>query len=281
VVQFDLSDSEVSEVTEEEDASDEEEPEQPGQQGEEQQTTAQGAAPPPARPKRAAHPPQRLKYVKRGRTVELAGGAKEDLGDEGVEYCFGAAVAKPTTLSEALGGPDGDKWKESVEDEYKSLLENETWELTDLPPGKRAITTKWVFRHKYGPDGELVRHKTRLVAKGFQQKKGVDYDEVFAPVGKGTTLRVLLAAAANLGWSIEQMDVKTAFLNGEIEEELYMEQPEGMEDGTGRVCRLKKAIYGLKQAPRAWYRKLEETLLQGGFKKSENDHSLFLLAEGE
>ncbi|GJP78608.1 hypothetical protein CLOP_g8890 [Closterium sp. NIES-67] len=134
-------------------------------------------------------------------------------------------------------------------------------------------------KHKYGPEGELTRYKSRLVARGFQQTKGKDYDEVFAPVGKGTTLRVLLAIAALLGWKIRQMDIVTAFLNGIIMEEVYMKQPEGLDDGSGRVCRLKKAIYGLKQAPRAWYHKLEEALVAGGFKKSECDPSLFLLQE--
>ncbi|CAI7801645.1 unnamed protein product [Closterium sp. NIES-53] len=131
------------------------------------------------------------------------------------------------------------------------------------------------------PHGELTRNKSRLVDKGFQQIKGKDFDEIFAPVGKGTTLRVMLGTAANRGWRIKQMDITTAFLNGIILEELYMLQPEGLDDGSGRVCRLKKAIYGLKQAPRAWYHKLEETLLAGGFKKSECVHSLFLLQEKE
>ncbi|GJP61507.1 hypothetical protein CLOP_g18661 [Closterium sp. NIES-67] len=171
------------------------------------------------------------------------------------------------------------EWKASEDEEFGSLIENETWDLCDLPPGKKAITSKMIYRHKYGPEGELTRYKSRLVARGFQQTKGKDYDEVFAPVGKGTTLRVLLAIAALLGWKIRQMDIVTAFLNGIIMEEVYMKQPEGLDDGSGRVCRLKKAIYGLKQAPRAWYHKLEEALLAGGFKKSECDPSLFLLQE--
>ncbi|CAI7773853.1 unnamed protein product [Closterium sp. NIES-54] len=171
--------------------------------------------------------------------------------------------------------------RDSVKKEYDSLLENETWELCELPPGKKAISSKLIFGHKYGPDGELTHYKSRLVANGFLKTKGKDFDEIFAPVGKGTTLRVMLGMAANRGWRIKQMDITTAFLNGIIQEELYMLQPEGLDDGSGRVCRLKKAIYGLKQAPRAWYHKLEETLLAGGFKKSECDHSLFLLQEKE
>ncbi|CAI7839004.1 unnamed protein product, partial [Closterium sp. NIES-54] len=155
------------------------------------------------------------------------------------------------------------------------------WELCELPPGKNAISSKLIFRHKYGPDEELTCYKSRLVAKVFQQTKGKDFDEISAPVGKGTTLRVMLGTDANRGWRIKQMDITTAFLNGIILEEMYMLQPKGLDDGNGRVCRLKKGIYGLKQAPRAWYHKLEETLLAGGFKKSECDHSLFLLQEKE
>ncbi|CAI7799045.1 unnamed protein product [Closterium sp. NIES-53] len=243
-VQVTVSDEEIYGVTE-----DGGEPEVEEQQQQQQQQ--QQDAPPltqrlPDHPRRDVRPPNRLTF--------------------------------PT---EALSGPDAEKWKQSVKEEYDSLLENETWELCELPPGKKAISSKLIFRHKYGPDGELTRYKSRLVAKGFLQTKGKDFDEIFAPVGKGTTLRVMLGMAANRGWRIKQMDITTAFLNGIILEELYMLQPEGLDDGSGRVCRLKTAIYGLKQAPRAWYHKLEETLLAGGFKKSECDHSLFLLQEKE
>ncbi|CAI7785088.1 unnamed protein product [Closterium sp. NIES-53] len=213
--------------------------------------------------------------------VVRAGSVAEQCDEEEIAHCYWAAVPEPKTLAEALSGPDAEKWKQRVKEEYDSLLENETWELCELPPGKKAISSKLIFRHKYGPDGELTRYKSRLVAKGFQQTKGKDFDEIFAPVGKGTTLRVMLGMAVNRGWRIKQMDITTAFLNGIILEELYMLQPEGLDDGSGRVCRLKNAIYGLKQAPRAWYLKLEETLLAGGFKKSECDHSLFLLQEKE
>ncbi|GJP72537.1 hypothetical protein CLOP_g3262 [Closterium sp. NIES-67] len=125
--------------------------------------------------------------------------------------------------AEALNGPNGEKWKASEDEEFGSLIENETWDLCDLPPGKKAITSKMIYRHKYGPEGELTRYKSRLVARGFQQTKGKDYDEVFAPVGKGTTLRVLLAIAALLGWKIRQMDIVTAFLNGIIMEECFVD----------------------------------------------------------
>ncbi|CAI7744675.1 unnamed protein product [Closterium sp. NIES-53] len=213
--------------------------------------------------------------------VVRAGSVAEQCDEDEIAHCYWAAILEPKTLAEALSGPNAEKWKQSVKEEYDSLLENETWELCELPLGKKTMSSKLIFRHKYGPDGELTRYKSRLVAKGFQQTKGKDFDEIFAPSGKGTTLRVMLGTAANCGWRIKEMDITTSFLNGIILEELYMLQPEGLDDGSGRVCRLKKAIYGLKQAPRAWYHKLEETLLAGGFKKSECDHSLFLLQEKE
>ncbi|GJP77169.1 hypothetical protein CLOP_g7598 [Closterium sp. NIES-67] len=235
---------------------------------------------PPERPRRDVRPPVRLTYGGRGKpNVVQAGSVVEQIEEDEIAHCYWAPIPEPKTREEALNGPNGEKWKASEDEEFGSLIENETWDLCDLPPGKKAITSKMIYRHKYGPEGELTRYKSRLVARGFQQTKGKDYDEVFAPVGKGTTLRVLLAIAALLGWKIRQMDIVTAFLNGIILEEVYMKQPEGLDDGSGRVCRLKKAIYGLKQAPRAWYHKLEEALVAGGFKKSECDPSLFLLQE--
>ncbi|CAI7910789.1 unnamed protein product [Closterium sp. NIES-53] len=129
-------------------------------------------------------------------------------------------------------------------------MENETWTLTNLPPVRKALDCMWVLRVKTDAEGRLERRKTRLVIKGFQQREGIDFQEVFAPVAKAPTLRLLLAAAAVCGWKVEQMDVKTAFLYGVVDEEIYMKQPEGYDDGSGRVCRLNKAIYGLKQAPR-------------------------------
>ncbi|CAI7914311.1 unnamed protein product [Closterium sp. NIES-54] len=270
-VQVTVSEEEILGVTE-----DGGEPEVEEQQ--QQQDAPQGAARPADRPRRDVRPPNRLTYPSFGKPkVVRAGSVAEQCDEEEIAHCYWAAVPEPKTLAEALSGPDAEKWKQSVKEEYDSLLENETWELYELPPRKKAISSKLIFRHKYGPDGELTRYKSRLVAKGFQQTKGKDFDEIFAPVGKGTTLRVMLGMAANRGWRIKQMDITTAFFNGIILEELYMLQPEGLDDGSGRVCRLKKAIYGLKQAPRAWYHKLEETLLAGGFKKSECDHSLFLL----
>ncbi|CAI5993872.1 unnamed protein product [Closterium sp. NIES-65] len=250
-VQVSVSENEISGVTE-----DGGEPEVEEQQ---QQPQQQGAARPADHPRRDVRPPNRLTYPSFGKPkVVRAGSVAGKCDEDEIAHCYWAAVPEPKTLAEALSGPDAEKWEQSVKEEYDSLLENETWELCELPPGKKPISSKPIFRHKYGPDGELTRYKSRLVAKGFQQTKGKDFNELYAP-----------------------MDITTAFLNRIILEELYILQPEGLDDGSGRVCRLKKAIYGLKQAPRAWYHKLEETLLAGGFKKSECDHSLFLLQEKE
>ncbi|GJP38057.1 hypothetical protein CLOM_g22490 [Closterium sp. NIES-68] len=272
-----VSEEEMSGVTEEGGAA---EVEQQQQQQQQQHESPPRVPHPPERPRRDVRPPVRLTYGGRGKpNVVQAGSVVEQIEEDEIAHCYWAPIPEPKTREEALNGPNGEKWKVSEDEEFGSLIENETWDLCDLPPGKKAITSKMIYRHKYGPEGELTRYKSRLVARGFQQTKGKDYDEVFAPVGKGTTLRVLLAIAALLGWKIRQMDIVTAFLNGIIMEEVYMKQPEGLDDGSGRVCRLKKAIYGLKQAPRAWYHKLEEALLAGGFKKSECDPSLFLLQE--
>ncbi|CAI7735888.1 unnamed protein product [Closterium sp. NIES-53] len=279
-VQVTVSDKEISGVTEVGEEPEVEEQQQ--QQQQQQQDAPPRTQRPRDRPSRDVRPPNRLTYPSFGKPkVVRAGSVAEQCDEDEIAHCYWAAVLEPKTLAEALSGPDAEKWKQSVKEEYDSLLENETWELCELPPGKKAISFKLIFRHKYGPDGELTPYKSRLVAKGLQLTKGKDFDEIFAPVGKGTTLRVMLGTAANRGWRIKQMDITTAFLNGIILEELYMLQLEGLDDGSGRVCRLKKAIYGLKQAPRAWYRKLEETLLARGFKKSECDHSLFLLQEKE
>ncbi|GJP86143.1 hypothetical protein CLOP_g16206 [Closterium sp. NIES-67] len=272
-VEVAVSEEEMSGVTEEGGAAEVEQQQQ-------QHESPPRVPHPPERPRRDVRPPVRLTYGGRGKpNVVQAGSVVEQIEEDEIAHCYWAPIPEPKTREEALNGPNGEKWKASEDEEFGSLIENETWDLCDLPPGKKAITSKMIYRHNYGLEGELTRYKSRLVAKGFQQTKGKDYDEVFAPVGKGTTLRVLLAMAALLGWKIRQMDIVTAFLNGIILEEVYMKQPEGLDDGSGRVCRLKKAIYGLKQAPRAWYHKFEEALVAGGFKKSECDPSLFLLQE--
>ncbi|CAI7871581.1 unnamed protein product [Closterium sp. NIES-54] len=189
---------------------------------------------------------------------------------------------EPATLKEALESSDVEEWKKAMESELKSIEENGTWELVELPKGRKAITSKWLFKIKSNADGKIERYKSRIVAKGYQQKEKVDYKELlFAPVVKPTTLRTLLAGAAIKGWVVKQMDVTTAFLNGVLEEEIFMAQLEGFDDGSDKVLRLNKALYGLKQASRQWYLKLRGVLEEIGFTPSTADHSLFMLGEGE
>ena len=137
--------------------------------------------------------------------------------------------------------------------ELQSISRNRTWELVKLPPGQRPIGLKWVFKLKRNANGEVIKHKARLVEKGYVQKQGVDFEEVFAPVARLDTVRMILAIATNRGWQVHHLDVKTAFWNGDLEEEVYVSQPEGFEvkGKEKHVLKLSKALYGLRQAPRA------------------------------
>ena len=128
----------------------------------------------------------------------------------------------PNTFAEASGHP---AWDAAMKEEYKSLLANDTWDLVPLPKGRKLVRCKWVYRTKYGPDGKVDKHKARLVAKGFSQVEGIDYTETFAPVAKMNSIRLVLSLAASYKWEVHQMDVKSAFLHGDLHEEIYMEQP--------------------------------------------------------
>jgi hypothetical protein len=158
------------------------------------------------------------------------------------------------------------------------LYENHTYELVKLPKGKKALKNKWVFRMKTENNSSQPRYKVRLVVKGFGQKKGIDFGEIFSPVVKMSSIRVILSLAASLSLEIDQFDVKTAFLHGNLEEEIYMEQPDGFK-AKGKeslVCRLKKSLYGLKQAPRQWYKKFESFMINHGYNKTTADHCVFV-----
>eukprot|EP00253_Pinus_taeda_P021376 PITA_21376 len=159
---------------------------------------------------------------------------------------------EPTSFKEAASH---DAWKEAMQKEYGALINNGTWKLVDPPFGTKPIGCKWVYKNKYKVDGSLDKHKARLVAKRFAQKEGVDYEETFAPTAKWATIRILFALAAQNGWKVHQMDVKTAFLNGDLKEFFFMSQPEGfaVKGHEHKVCKLVKSLYGLKQAPRAWF----------------------------
>ncbi|WVZ98659.1 LOW QUALITY PROTEIN: hypothetical protein U9M48_044067 [Paspalum notatum var. saurae] len=182
---------------------------------------------------------------------------------------------EPSSYEEVAQGPE---WCKAMEEEIKALNENQTWDLVPRPKDVKPISCKWVYKVKTRPDGTIERYKARLVARGFSQQYGLDYEETFSPVAKITTIRVLLALAASKSWRLWQMDVKNAFLHGELDKEIYMEQPKGFQSKTHPeyVCKLKKALYGLKQAPRAWYGKISEFLIQNDFKVAPSDSSLFV-----
>jgi hypothetical protein len=149
-------------------------------------------------------------------------------------------------------------WRKAMDLEIESIEKNNTWELTTLPEGVKAIGVKWVYKTKYNENGEVDKHKARLVAKGYSQKYGIDYHEVFAPVARWDTIRTVIALAASKGFSVYQLDVKSAFLHGDLTEDIHVEQPLGYQKGgNNMVYKLKKALYGLRQAPRAWYSKIE------------------------
>ena len=163
------------------------------------------------------------------------------------------------TFEEAMKSNDYAFWKEAVNDEMDSIMGNKTWKLVDLPPGSKPIGCKWIFKKKMKVDGTIDKFKARLVVKGFIQKEGIDYFDTYAPVARISTIRVLIALAFIYKLQIHQMDVKTTFLNGELEEEIYMKQPEGfvLQGQEQKVCKLIKSLYGLKQAPKQWHKKFD------------------------
>lgn len=185
-----------------------------------------------------------------------------------------------------------------MNEELESLELNHTWEVTDLPPQRKAIGSKWLYKTKFNADGSLDKYKARLVILGNHQRPGEDYNQTFAPVAKMTTVRSLLAVAALQGWDIQQMDVKNAFLHGDLEEDVYIKLPLGysaqgtriqvLSEGesyspapTIQVCKLHKSLYGLKQAPRQWFSKLSTALQGHQFVQSKNDYSLFIKRQSD
>lgn len=160
---------------------------------------------------------------------------------------------EPINYKEAIESPDASEWKVAMQDEYDSLMKNKTWVVDTLPLGSKPVKCKWVFKKKRNPDGSVARFKARLVAKGYSQIKGIDYEETFSPVVRLDTVRFILSLIAKHDLEVVQFDVKTAFLNGSLQEEIWMCQPEGFEKGEGKACLLKRSLYGLKQASRVWH----------------------------
>lgn len=174
-----------------------------------------------------------------------------------------------------------DCWQQAINAELLALEKNHTWSLSLLPDGKHPIGCKWVFKVKHKSDGTVERHKARLVAKGYNQIEGIDYLETFSPVAKMTTIRVLMALASTYNWHLHQLDVNTAFLHGDLHEEVYMKPPPGLQiSDPNLVCKLEKSLYGLKQASRQWNAKLTEVLLCSGYIQSRYDYSLFTKSNG-
>jgi Reverse transcriptase (RNA-dependent DNA polymerase)/gag-polypeptide of LTR copia-type/Integrase core domain len=187
------------------------------------------------------------------------------------------AASEPQSFTEAVNHPMHSKqWEQAILDEYNSLVKNKTWTLTTLPAGRKAISCKWVFKHKMDENGDVVRFKARLVARGFSQVYGIDYMDTFAPVAKLASLRILLALAAAEDLEIHQMDVVTAFLIPDLKEEIYMVQPEGFDSKERLVCKLQKGLYGLKQSARIWNARLHQHLKSLGFQQSSCDPCVYI-----
>jgi hypothetical protein len=181
---------------------------------------------------------------------------------------------EPTCFEEAIQKKE---WADAMTKEYQSIIKNDVWEIVPRPKSKDVVSSKWLFKIKHVVDGSIEKYKARFVARGFSQKEGIDYEKTFAPVARYTSIRTIIALAAKMKWKLHQMDVKTAFLNGVIEEEVYIEQPQGfeVEDRKSHVYRLKKPLYGLKQAPRAWYGHRDSFLTSLGFTKSKANSNLY------
>lgn len=231
--------------------------------------------------------------VRAPRHFDIEGYLSEDTSDEEDGYLSAEALIttvdgdklEPSSYLEALQDDDWDLWKGGMDDEMDSLIKNHTWTVVKRPKGQRLIGCKWIYKRKPGiPGVEDPRHKSRLVAKGYSQREGVDYKEIFAPVVKHVSIRILLAIVVEEDLELEQLDVKTAFLHGELEEKIYMEVPEGYEDqfGEDEVCLLNKSLYGLKQAPRKWNEKFDSYIKEIGFQKNPYENCAYTktLADG-
>ncbi|GLU00818.1 hypothetical protein SLE2022_181580 [Rubroshorea leprosula] len=198
---------------------------------------------------------------------------------EQTQRCQMAHVEEPSCFEEAT---QNRKWCKAMDEEIEALERNQTWELVDLPKDNKVVSLKWVYKTKYNSNGSVHKHKARLVAKGYMQQEGVDFDETFALVARFDTIRTVLALAAQHKWSVFQFDVKSAFLNGFLEENVYVQQPRGyeIEGQEQKVYKLKKALYGLKQAPRAWYERINAHFCSHGFHKSPSEPTLYVQTRG-
>ncbi|CAL1383495.1 unnamed protein product [Linum trigynum] len=194
------------------------------------------------------------------------------------EYLLLTDGGEPEYYQEAMYHEDKEEWNKAMQEEMKSLQENHTYDLVKLPKGKRSLKNKWVYKLKTEETSSKPRFRARLFVKGFNQKKGVDFEEIFSPVVKMSSIRVVLGLAASLDLEVEQLDVRTTFLHGDLKEEIYMDQPEGFEvkGKEDLVCRLRKSLYGLKQAPKQWYKKFDSFMVKNGYARTTSDHCVFV-----
>jgi hypothetical protein len=181
---------------------------------------------------------------------------------------------EPSTFEESIKKKE---WKETIMEEYQSIMKNDVWEVVSRPKEKFVVTSKWVYKINHVVDGSIDKYKARFVARGFSQQEGEYYDEMFSLVARYTSIKAIISLTASMGWKLYHMDVKTDFLNGVIEEEVYREQPKGFEvhPKETHVCRLKNALYGLKQAPRAWYARIDSYLKRLGFSNRHVDPNIY------
>ena len=200
-------------------------------------------------------------------------GLSEESKEEDVDINLALFASNSVHFEEAM---KHEKWRTTMDIEIQAIERNNTWELTYLPKGAKKIGVKWVYKTKL-KENEVDKLKARLVAKGYVQQQGIDYTEVFAPVARLDTLRMIVALAAQKGWTLYQLDIKSTFLHGELNEEVHVEQSKGyeLENSPQKVYRLKKALYGLKQAPRAWFSRIETHFISEGFEKCYSEHTLF------
>lgn len=193
-----------------------------------------------------------------------------------IAFCVALCTETPVTVNEALQCDESEKWLDAMKEELNSMHTNNTWDLVNLPHDRKAIKNKWVFARKTNQLGHVTKYKARLVAKGFSQREGIDYTQTFSPVARYQSLRYLLCLVANLDLNLTQMDAVSAFLNGPLSEEVYMEQPPHFNDNSNRVCKLKRSIYGLKQSGRNWNILLNATLIDFGLKRLTCDQCIYV-----
>lgn len=197
-----------------------------------------------------------------------------------VAYSAFISTIEPKNIKEALQDVD---WVTSMQEELHQFERSKVWHLVPRPLNRTIIGTRWIFRNKLDEHGIITRNKSKLVVQGYNQEEGIDYDETFAPVARMEAIRILIAFVAHREYKLFQMGVKSAFLNGNLKEEVYVKQPPGFEDVDlpNHVLKLDKALYGVKQAPRAWYERLSKFLLENGFKRGKIDNTLFLKSRGK